>query len=103
MGLRLKRSEKDASFILADGATLSNVIIGKSSGDGVHCKGKCTLNNVWWVDVCEDAATFKMTSGTSTVNGGGAFKAADKVFQFNGRGTLNINDFYVNDYGKLTR
>ncbi|KFA72043.1 hypothetical protein S40288_02286 [Stachybotrys chartarum IBT 40288] len=62
-----------------------------------------TLNNVWWVDVWVDAATLKMTSGTSTVNGGGAFKAADKVSQFNGRGTLNINDFYVNDYGKLTR
>ncbi|KAH7368410.1 family 3 polysaccharide lyase [Plectosphaerella cucumerina] len=95
--------EKDASFILEDGATLSNVIIGASSGEGVHCRGKCTLNNVWWADVCEDAATFKMSSGVSTVNGGGAFKAADKVFQFNGKGTLNINDFYVNDYGKLTR
>ncbi|KAM5350337.1 hypothetical protein ACJ41O_006842 [Fusarium nematophilum] len=70
---------------------------------GVHCRGTCTLNNVWWVDVCEDAATFKHTSGTSTVNGGGAFKAEDKIFQFNGRGTLNINDFYANDYGKLAR
>jgi pectate lyase-like protein len=29
-----------------------------------------------------------MTSGVSTVNGGGAFKAADKVFQFNGKGTV---------------
>ncbi|KAM5368459.1 hypothetical protein ACJZ2D_009529 [Fusarium nematophilum] len=95
--------EKAASFILEDGATLSNVIIGASSGEGVHCRGTCTLNNVWWVDVCEDAATFKHTSGTSTVNGGGAFKAEDKIFQFNGRGTLNINDFYANDYGKLAR
>ncbi|KEY64865.1 hypothetical protein S7711_03858 [Stachybotrys chartarum IBT 7711] len=95
--------EKDASFILEDGATLSNVIIGATSGEGVHCKGKCTLNNVWWADVCEDAATFKMTSGTATVNGGGAFKASDKVFQFNGRGTLNVNDFFVKDYGKLFR
>jgi hypothetical protein len=32
--------EKDASFILEDGATLSNVIIGASSGEGVHCRGK---------------------------------------------------------------
>ncbi|KAH7305878.1 pectate lyase [Stachybotrys elegans] len=95
--------EKDASFILEDGAVLSNVIIGASSGEGVHCKGSCTLNNVWWADVCEDAATFKMSSGTATVNGGGAFKAADKVFQFNGKGTLNIKDFFVKDYGKLVR
>ncbi|UPK95079.1 hypothetical protein LCI18_006014 [Fusarium solani-melongenae] len=95
--------EKDASFILEDGATLSNVIIDRSSGEGVHCKGTCTLNNVWWADVCEDAATFKQKSGTSTINGGGAFKAQDKVLQFNGRGTLNVNDFYVEDYGKLVR
>ncbi|RSL58680.1 hypothetical protein BHE90_000831 [Fusarium euwallaceae] len=95
--------EKAASFILEDGATLSNVIIGASSGEGVHCKGACTLNNVWWADVCEDAATFKQKSGTSTVNGGGAFKASDKILQFNGRGTLNVNNFYAQDYGKLVR
>lgn len=38
--------EKDAVFILQDGATLSNVIIGPNNGEGVHCKGACTLNNV---------------------------------------------------------
>ena len=31
--------EKDAMFILENGATLSNVIIGKSQAEGVHCKG----------------------------------------------------------------
>lgn len=95
--------EKAASFILEDGATLSNVIIGASSGEGVHCKGTCTLNNVWWANVCEDAATFKQASGTSTVNGGGAFGAQDKILQFNGRGTLNVNDFFASDYGKVVR
>ncbi|CAM1501231.1 Fc.00g103930.m01.CDS01 [Cosmosporella sp. VM-42] len=95
--------EKDAMFILEDGATLSNVIIGASQAEGVHCRGTCTLNNVWWADVCEDAATFKQTSGTSYVNGGGAFKASDKILQFNGRGTLHVKDFYANDYGKLVR
>lgn len=95
--------EKDAMFILESGATLKNVIIGKSQAEGVHCKGTCTLENVWWADVCEDAATFKQSSGTSKVRGGGAFKAADKVFQFNGRGTVDIQDFYVEDYGKLIR
>lgn len=45
--------EKDAMFILEEGATLSNVIIGPNQAEGVHCKGTCTLNNVWWVDVCE--------------------------------------------------
>ncbi|KAJ4315298.1 hypothetical protein N0V84_008454 [Fusarium piperis] len=100
---QIEDGEKAASFVLEDGATLSNVIIGASSGEGVHCRGSCTLNNVWWVDVCEDAATFKQKSGTSTVNGGGAFKAEDKILQFNGRGTLNVNDFYAQDYGKLVR
>ncbi|KAJ9138081.1 Polysaccharide lyase family 3 [Pleurostoma richardsiae] len=95
--------EKDAMFILESGATLSNVIIGASQAEGVHCKGTCTLTNVWWADVCEDAATFKQSSGTSYVKGGGAFHAADKIFQFNGRGTVSISDFYANDYGKLSR
>ncbi|SPO06312.1 probable pectate lyase [Cephalotrichum gorgonifer] len=95
--------EADAMFILEDGATLSNVIIGASQAEGVHCKGTCTLNNVWWADVCEDAATFKQKSGTSYINGGGAFHASDKVFQFNGRGTVSISGFYTEDYGKLVR
>jgi pectate lyase len=37
------------------------------------------------------------------VNGGGAFKAEDKIFQFNGRGTVSISNFYANDYGKVVR
>lgn len=80
--------DKDAVFILEDGATLSNAIIGPNNGEGVHCLGTCTLNNIWWVDVCEDAATFKQTSGTSYVNGGGAKGASDKVLQHNGGASL---------------
>ncbi|KAK7214464.1 hypothetical protein V2G26_002467 [Clonostachys chloroleuca] len=95
--------EADAMFVLEDGATLSNVIIGPDQAEGVHCKGTCTLNNVWWADVCEDALTLKQSSGTSYVNGGGAFKAADKIIQFNGRGTVQIQKFYANDYGKVVR
>lgn len=95
--------EKDAMFVLEDGATLSNVIIGPDQAEGVHCKGKCTLVNVWWSDVCEDALTIKQSSGTSYVIGGGAFKAADKIFQFNGFGTLDIKNFYAEDYGKVVR
>ncbi|KAF6835438.1 pectate lyase [Colletotrichum plurivorum] len=95
--------EKDAMFILEDGATLSNVIIGPGQAEGVHCKGACTLINVWHSDVCEDAVTLKQKSGTSNIIGGGAFHASDKVVQFNGRGTVSIKDFYVEDYGKLVR
>ncbi|KAK2681224.1 Cellulose-binding domain, fungal [Fusarium oxysporum f. sp. vasinfectum] len=100
---QVETGEADAMFILEDGATLRNVIIGPGQAEGVHCKGTCTLENVWFEDVCEDAITLKQKSGTSTIRGGGAFHAADKVVQFNGRGTVEISDFYVEDYGKLVR
>ncbi len=92
-------------FELADGATLKNVILGAPAADGIHCKGTCTLQNVWWEDVGEDAATFKGTSAsqTMTIDGGGARKASDKVFQHNGPGTMVIKNFQVNDFGKLYR
>lgn len=47
----------NAVFILKDGATLSNVIIGADSLEGVHCEGACTLKNVWFRDVCEGRST----------------------------------------------
>ncbi|MER7399761.1 pectate lyase [Streptomyces sp. NPDC000151] len=96
---------QDPIFKLKDGAVLKNVVIGSPAADGVHCSGTCTLQNVWWEDVGEDAATFKGTSSgaTYTVTGGGAMKADDKVFQFNGAGKLNISGFQVSDFGKLVR
>ncbi|WP_037310046.1 pectate lyase [Amycolatopsis orientalis] len=94
-----------AVFELADGATLANVIIGKPGADGVHCLGTCTLRNVWWEDVGEDAATFKGTSAsqTMTIDGGGALSASDKVFQHNGPGTMIIRNFAAQGIGKLYR
>ncbi|GIF09974.1 pectate lyase [Actinoplanes teichomyceticus] len=95
---------QDPLFTLADGATLKNVIIGSPAADGVHCLGSCTLTNVWWENVGEDAATFKGGSNaTYTVSGGGAKGADDKVFQHNGGGTLTIKNFAVDDFGKLYR
>ncbi|MWA09273.1 pectate lyase [Streptomyces sp. BA2] len=96
---------QDPVFKLKDGAVLKNVILGSPAADGVHCQGSCTLQNVWWEDVGEDAATFKGTSAgsTYTVYGGGARKADDKVFQFNGAGKLVVTKFQVSDFGKLVR
>ncbi|MBG0565330.1 pectate lyase [Actinoplanes aureus] len=95
---------QDPLFKLADGAVLKNVILGAPAADGVHCSGSCTLINVWWENVGEDAATFKGgTSATYTVDGGGAKGADDKVFQHNGGGTLTIKNFQVSDFGKLYR
>ncbi|MBD0420897.1 pectate lyase [Streptomyces sp. TRM S81-3] len=96
---------QDPVFELADGATLKNVIIGTPAADGVHCKGSCTLQNVWWLDVGEDAASFKGTSPSAvyTVYGGGAKNADDKVLQFNGAGKLVVSKFRVENFGKLVR
>ncbi|MGW2529051.1 pectate lyase [Streptomyces sp. NPDC001595] len=92
-------------FELADGAVLKNVVLGTPAADGVHCLGSCTLQNVWWEDVGEDAASFKGTSASATylVTGGGAKGADDKVFQHNGAGTVTVRDFQVEDFGKLYR
>jgi hypothetical protein len=93
---------QDPVFELAAGATIKNVILGAPAGDGIHCLGNCTIQNVWWEDVGEDAATF--LGGTDYfVVGGGARHASDKVFQHNGPGTVHISGFYVEDAGKLYR
>ncbi|WP_238018474.1 pectate lyase [Dactylosporangium sp. AC04546] len=95
---------QDPMFEVANGGTIKNVIIGAPAGDGIHCLGTCTIQNVWWEDVGEDAATFLGTGGgTSYVIGGGAKSASDKVFQHNGNGTVNISGFYVESAGKLYR
>ena len=93
---------QDPVFELAPGATIQNVILGAPAGDGIHCLGSCTIRNVWWEDVGEDAATF--LGGTDYyVIGGGARRASDKIFQHNGPGTVHISGFYAEDGGKLYR
>jgi hypothetical protein len=54
----LNIGDENAVFILKDGASLSNVIIGKNQLEGIHCKGSCTLTNVWFRDVCEVSVSF---------------------------------------------
>lgn len=100
LGTGGQEEDQGPLFELADGATLENVILGTPAADGVHCEGTCTLSNVWWEDVGEDAATFR---DSATVDGGGARLAEDKVFQHNGTGTVAIRNFQVEDFGKLYR
>lgn len=94
--------EKDAVFILEDGAKLRNVIIGANQIEGIHCRGSCTVEFAWFEDVCEDAISVT-GKGTANIIGGGAYKAADKVIQHNGCGHVNIVNFYAEDYGKVYR
>ena len=105
LGTSSQDEDQGPIFELADGATLKNVIIGTPAADGVHCLGSCTLQNVWWLDVGEDAASFKGKSSSAvyTVYGGGAKNADDKVLQFNGAGKLVVTKFQVENFGKLVR
>ncbi|MGW2571702.1 pectate lyase [Streptomyces sp. NPDC001537] len=105
LGTGGQSENQDPILDLAPGTVLKNVVIGAPAADGIHCEGSCTLQNVWWEDVGEDAATFKGSSSSNvyTVIGGGAKEASDKVFQFNGAGTLNVSGFAVKNFGKLVR
>lgn len=94
--------EDDTVFVLEDGATLKNVIIGADQKEGVYCLGSCNLEFVWFENVCEDAISIK-GSGTANIIGGGAYGADDKVIQHNGCGHVNVINFYANDYGKVYR
>ncbi|KAJ2914499.1 hypothetical protein MD484_g5900, partial [Candolleomyces efflorescens] len=95
--------QADAVFILEEGASLNRVVIGKNQMEGVHCLGQCTINYVYFEDVCEDAITIKQSSGTSRINYGGAKGASDKIVQHNGGGKVIINSFYAENFGKLYR
>jgi hypothetical protein len=81
---------ESAVFILQNGASLSNVIIGGRALEGVHCLGSCTLTNVWFRDVCEDAISI-LGPGNALIVGGGAQEAKDKVVQHNGAGTVTVS------------
>ncbi|UBU11317.1 pectate lyase [Nonomuraea gerenzanensis] len=96
---------QDPMFEVANGGTIQNVIIDAPAGDGIHCLGSCTIRNVWWNDVGEDAATFMSSNSSATylVDGGGAKSGSDKVFQHNGAGTVTIKNFQVHSSGKLYR
>ncbi|EGZ19280.1 hypothetical protein PHYSODRAFT_488675 [Phytophthora sojae] len=95
-----------AVFFVEAGGHLKNVIIGKNQMEGVHCDQQdCTIENVWWDDVCEDALSIKggSASSVSKVIGGGARYADDKVIQHNGLGKVIIDGFYGEDVSKLYR
>nr|AKC92820.1 pecate lyase PL1332 [Alternaria brassicicola]AKC92821.1 pecate lyase PL1332 [Alternaria brassicicola] len=89
-------------FILEDGVTISNLIIGPNQVDGIHCRGRCTIRNVWFRNVCEDAIS-ALGAGDVLIEGGGATGANDKVIQHNGRGRVTIRNYTVTNSGKLYR
>ncbi|KAG7117659.1 pectate lyase E like protein [Verticillium longisporum] len=95
-------SVEEPVFVLEDGASISNVIIGARQVYGVSCKGSCTLTNVWFRDVCEDAIA-ALGTGNVLVKGGGARNGAGDIIRHNGRGTVTVDSFTVVDSGRLYR
>lgn len=89
-------------FKLENGASLKNVNIAAPGADGVHCYGGCTVTNVVWQDVGEDALTIK-SSGTVTINNCKFYKATDKVIQVNAASTLYVNNSSADTMGKFIR
>jgi hypothetical protein len=87
---------------VADGGTVKNIVFGKNIGDGIHCNGSCTIENVWFPYVCDDAVS-ALGGGTVTIRNSGFKNARDKTIQHNGSGTVNLDTIYVETAGKLYR
>jgi hypothetical protein len=92
----------DPLIEVPNGGTVRNVIFGSRVGDGIHCLGSCTIENVWFQYVCDDAIS-ALGSGTVTIRNSGFKNARDKTIQHNGTGTVNIDNVYVETAGKLYR
>lgn len=106
-------SEKQAPVLTLKNATVKNLRLSATGGaDGIHCaSGNCTLENIVWEDICEDAAT--NNGNTMTIIGGSAFNSAngpggkpDKVFQQNAKNSTTVikgNFTLLGENGKLWR
>ena len=92
-------------FRLGLNAVIKNVILGGPAADGIHCDGTCLLQNIWWEDVGEDAATLdgESSSQVMTIECSGARQAVDKVFQHNGPGTMVLRNVWADGFSKFYR
>ncbi|QRW24146.1 pectate lyase [Rhizoctonia solani] len=70
---------------------------------GVTCGGQKEGGDKDAVFLLESGATLSQSSGTTTITGGGAKNADDKVIQHNGGGLVKIDSYCVQDFGKLYR
>ncbi|CAQ02326.1 pectate lyase [Clavibacter sepedonicus] len=92
--------------LIEPGGIAENLIIGPLAGDGIHCQASCTLINIWWPHVGEDAVTLldgSPASSVVTIRGGAVAHAYDKVVQLDGAGTARFSDFAASDIGTLAR
>ncbi|WP_437730132.1 pectate lyase [Sorangium sp. So ce1335] len=92
-------------FLLAPGASVKNVTITYPGCEGIHMMGDNVLENITWEDVGEDAASVRsyFPGGAITIKDSEAFKASDKMFQFNAPCDVRIESFTGAEMGKLLR
>ncbi|WP_129641047.1 pectate lyase [Peristeroidobacter agariperforans] len=93
---------QDPVFRVENGATLRNVVIGNNGADGIHTYNGANLDNIYWMNVGEDAMTIK-SSGTTTVSNIEGYDADDKFFQVNAASTLNVTNCIIHRAGKALR
>ncbi len=89
-------------FLIEDGATIKNVVLGHPAADGIHTYGDAVIQNVVWEDIGEDALTVK-ASGNVIIRGGMAQHGYDKMFQINAPSNVEIYNFTALDAGKMVR
>jgi hypothetical protein len=96
------QSSTEPLITVQNGGSVRNVVMGNNIGDGIHCLGSCTIENVWFPYVCDDAITI-LGSGTVTIRNSGFKNARDKTIQHNGSATVTLQNIYVETAGKLYR
>ena len=93
---------QDPVFRVENGATLRNVVIGNNGADGIHVYNGGNLDNIFWMNVGEDAMTIK-SSGTVNVSNIEGYDSDDKFFQINAASTLNVTNCIIQRAGKSLR
>lgn len=90
-----------AVFEVQDGGAVRNVTI-TATTDGIHCLGSCTVENVHWLSVGDDAVTAYGGPGTTvTVRNSRVDYAVDKAVQHNGGGTVVLEGMSTGTVGHL--
>ncbi|MEQ5809781.1 pectate lyase [Alteromonas sp. NFXS44] len=102
-------SETQPAVLTLQNASIRNVRLAANGGsDGIHCtSGNCTLADVVWEDICEDAASNKSEGGTMTIAGGSASNSnsgyggsPDKIFQHNSKNSTTFIAGGFSAYGQ---
>lgn len=92
----------DAVFIVQPGGVLKNVIVGANNLVGVVCaEQNCVLEGVWSDGVCQAAVVVEKSVGTTTISGGGARGASQRVVLHRASGLVKVANFYVEDSNSL--